>query len=453
MKRALLLLVLAVPAFAAPEKWLESYNKGVAAVNSAKYKAGADALALAIAERPTEATGIRVGQQIIAVYTPHFFLGIAKFNLGDVDGALREWKISEDQGVISRTEYYANLKDWVARAQTEKQRNAQSAATGPKKSADAAISRALSLQVEALSAGADRTESYRAALRQLREATGQFQKAGTNIEAYKSAEATANQAIALFTSAADEAKKLKAAAAARPAPVKQQPQPQPVQPKPAAPVIQTPPPAPVKSDAQVSAEIAVQNYSRDVDAAGRNAKGEVQNFVRTEAGVAEALRSQLANTKSDAEFERIAKMASARSEAMPKRIAELNKPKPAPVVTAQMPLPSNPVTQQPSNLEPQPSNLATDLRSAYRAFAAGDFSSSEEALTRMLREQPNAEAYLLRGCTRYTQAMLSRTPDALLAAASADFKAALAEKRALRLDPHAFSPKLVSFFEQVRNGR
>ena len=452
MKRALLVLLLAMPAFAAQEKWLESYNKGVAAVNAAKYKAGADALAQAIAERPAEATGIRVGQQIIAVYTPHFFLGIAKFNLGDVDGALREWKISEEQGVISRTEYYANLKDWVARAQTEKQRNAQSAATGPKKSADAAISRALSLQVEALSAGADRTESYRAALRQLRDATGQFQKAGTNIEAYKSAEATANQAIALFTSAADEAKKLKAAAAARPAPVK--PQPQPVQQKPAPVVVQTPPPVPVKSDAQVSAEIAVQNYSRDVDAAGRNAKGEVESFVRTEAGVAEALRSQLANTKSDAEFERIAKMASARSEAMPKRIAELNKPKPAPVVTAQMPLPSNPITQQPSNPEPpQPRNVTTDLRSAYRAFAAGDFASSEETLTRVLREQPHAEAYLLRGCTRYTQAMLSRTPDALLAAASADFKAALAEKRALRLDPDAFSPKLVTFFEQVRNGR
>ena len=125
MKRALLLVALlaASNAFAA-EKWLESYNRGVAAVNGRNYKAGADWLQQAITERPSEATSVRSGNQIIAVYTPHFFLGIAKFNLGDVDGALREWRTSEEQGAIGRTEYYSNLKDLVARAQTEKQRSA-----------------------------------------------------------------------------------------------------------------------------------------------------------------------------------------------------------------------------------------------------------------------------------------------------------------------------------------
>jgi len=457
MKRLALLLVLATPLFAAPEKWLENYNKGVTAVNGAKYKAGADSLALAIAERPSEGTSIRAGNQIIAVYTPHFFLGIAKFNLGDVDGALREWKISEEQGAITRTEYYANLKDWVARAQTEKQRNAQTAASGPKKSADAAISRALALQVDALSAGGDRTESYRNAQRKLQEAMSQFQKAGTSIDAYKTAETTAGQAISLFTNAAEEGKKIRAAAAVRP------PAPKPAviqqQPKPAV-VQQTPPPAPVKSEAEVNAEIAVQSYSRDVDAAGRNAKGEVQNVVRNESRMAEMLREQLANAKSDPDFNRIAKTATDRNTAMTQRIAELNKPKPVPtpVVTAQIPLPSNSATQQPSNplvnpATPQPRDLTSDLRAAYRAFASGDLASAEATLNRVLDAGPSAEAYLLRGCARYTRAMLSRTPDALLAEAQADFRAALAEKRALRLDPDAFSPKLVAFFEEVRKGR
>ncbi|HYR26990.1 MAG TPA: hypothetical protein VEU30_00905 [Thermoanaerobaculia bacterium] len=452
MKRLAILLLLATPVFAA-EKWLENYNKGVTAVNGAKYKAGADALAQAIAERPSEGTSIRSGNQIIAVYTPHFFLGIAKFNLGDVDGALREWKISEEQGAITRTEYYANLKDWVARAQTEKQRNAQTAASVPKKSADAAISRALALQVDALSAGGDRTESYRNAQRKLQEAMSQFQKAGTSIDAYKTAETTAGQAIGLFTNAAEEGKKLRAAAAARPP----APKPAVIQPKPA--VVQTPPPAPVKSEAEMNAEIAVQSYSRDVDAAGRNAKGEVQNVVRNESRMAEMLREQLANAKSDPDFNRIAKIANDRNTAMTQRIAELNKPKPAPaVVTAQIPLPSNPVTQQPSNplinpVTPQPRDLTSDLRAAYRAFAGGDLASAEATLNRILDAGPSAEAHLLRGCARYTRAMLSRSPDALLAEAQADFKAALAEKRFLRLDPAAFSPKLVAFFEQVRNGR
>jgi hypothetical protein len=49
--------------------------------------------------------------------------------------------------------------------------------------------------------------------------------------------------------------------------------------------------------------------------------------------------------------------------------------------------------------------------------------------------------------------MLSRTPEALLTGALADFKSALAQNRGLRLDPQAFSPKLVAYFEQVRNGR
>jgi hypothetical protein len=59
-------------------------------------------------------------------------------------------------------------------------------------------------------------------------------------------------------------------------------------------------------------------------------------------------------------------------------------------------------------------------------------------------------AYALRGCVRYTRAMLARDAGALLASASADFKAALQRNRALRLDRSAFSPKLVAFFENIR---
>ena len=92
-----------------------------------------------------------------------------------------------------------------------------------------------------------------------------------------------------------------------------------------------------------------------------------------------------------------------------------------------------------------------DLRPAYRAFASGDLTSSERLLTGILSAQSApAEAYLLRGCARYTRAMLSRTPDSLLVAATADFRAALQRNAGLRLDRNAFSPKLVAFFEQVR---
>lgn len=446
MKRILAILLFATSAFAA-EKWLEAYNRGVTAVNGGKYKAGEDALRQAITERPNEGTSIRVGNQIIAVYTPHFFMGIAKFNLGDVDGALREWRISEEQGVITRTEYYSNLKDWVARAQTEKQRNAVAAATTSKKSADAAISRALALQVDALSAGGDRTESYRAAQRKLQEAMTQFQKAGTNIEAYKTAEATAAQATTLFNNAADEGKKLKAAQAARPpAPKPVQPQPQPVvvQQKPV--VVETPPPAPVKSEAQVNAELAVQQFGREVADAQRAANADVQSLARRESYEVDVLRKLLDTATTDTQFQRVSRTASARAEALKSEIAKLNAPKPVPIVTAQLPVPT-PVTPAPQR-DPN-----TDLRAAWRAYASGDLDSAEQLLTRVLGATASAEAYLLRGCARYTRAMLSRTPDALLQRAEADFRAALQQNRSLRLDASAFPPKLVAFFEKVRQGR
>jgi tetratricopeptide (TPR) repeat protein len=444
------MLVLALNAFGKTEKWLDAYNRGVAAVNGRNYKAGADALQQAINERPNEGTSIRTGNQIIAVYTPHFFLGIAKFNLGDVDGALREWRISEEQGVITRTEYYSNLKDWVARGQTEKQRNAVSAASVSKKEADNAISRALALQVDALSAGGDRTDSYRAAQRKLQEAMGQFQKAGTNIDAYKTAGNTAEQATTLFTKAAEEGKKLRAAQAARPpAPKPQTVQPQPVQQKPAPVVVkEEPPPVPVKSEAQVSAELAVQQFGRDVAEAQRASSADVQSLAKREASELDALRKLLGSSTTEAQFQRVARTAGARAQAMKDEIVKLNAPKPAPapVVAAQIPIPA-PVAA------PQPRNVDGDLRLAYRAYASGDLDSAEETLTRVVNQTSNAQAYLLRGCARYTRAMLSRAPEGLLAQAKADFKAALGQNRALRLDPSAFSPKLVAYFEQVRTGR
>jgi hypothetical protein len=95
-------------------------------------------------------------------------------------------------------------------------------------------------------------------------------------------------------------------------------------------------------------------------------------------------------------------------------------------------------------------SVHSDLESAYRAFAGGNLAMSEDLLTRILTRTQSSEAYLLRGCTRYTRAMLSTKPDDLLVGASLDFREALKINRSLRLDASAFSPKLVAFFEQVR---
>ena len=79
-----------------------------------------------------EGKGAARARNEIITYTPHFWLGIAKFNLGDLDGALREWKTSEEQGVVQNTPYYAQLREWVARSNTEKQRLSENAAADSK---------------------------------------------------------------------------------------------------------------------------------------------------------------------------------------------------------------------------------------------------------------------------------------------------------------------------------
>lgn len=381
MKRFSIAL-LALLFIAATEKWWDAYDRGVNAVNAKNYKVAQESLAKSIVEMPMEGTNVRAGRSLIT-YLPHFWLGIAKFNLGDTEGALREWRISEEQGVIARTEYYARMKDWVARAKQQQQLNAQQHASGSKKAADAAISRALEMQLGALTAGGDRSESYLTATRKLQDARTRFQKAGTDVNAYKAAEQIAQQAASLFTAAAEEGKKIKAARAAAPPPVvvkKQAPPPPVVAPVVVAPPVKQPEPEPV----------AVP--------------------VITEAEAKKAIEEQQA-----------------------KRVEPAPAPAPAPIT---IPEPKRP-----------------DLRPAYRAFARGELAKSEQLLTSILSTQPSAEALLLRGCARYTRAMLSRTPDPLLVAATDDFRAALARDRALRLDQSAFSPKLVAFFEQVRGKR
>lgn len=398
MKRiALFALLLALPlSAAAPEKWWDAYARGVAAVNAKNYKVAADSLQKSIAEMPNEGTNVRTRKELIT-YVPHFWLGIAKFNLGDTDGALREWRISEEQGVVAKTEYYARMKDWVARAQAQKQRNAHDSAAGAKKSADTAISKALETQLGALSAGGDRAESYLAGQRKLMEARTQFQKAGTDVSVYKAAEQTAQQAALLFQKAAEEGKRVRAARAAAPPPVRKQ----------------TPTPAPVKTAQMIPVPVI------------EPPKTETATPLPTPVITQEEVTKRIAE-----------------QEEKRKKIEEATKPAVAVVTETPLPPLSTTAPTQP------------ELRRAYRAFAAGDLATSEQLLTAIVNARPaTAEAYLLRGCARYTRAALSRTPEPLLLAATDDFRAALQRNRALRLDRNAFSPKLIAFFEQVRNRR
>jgi len=431
VKRLALILALALPLLAAaPDKWADAYNRGVAAVRARNYAAGVDELQRAIAEMPAENSAIRARNEIIT-YVPHFWLGIAKYNLGDIDGCLREFKVSEDQGVVQSTQYYAQLRDWVARAQQQKKRDAEASAADSRKVADAAISHALSGQMEAVAAGGDRSESYRGAKQKLQEALDQFNHAGTNIAQYKRAADTAAQAREMFVNAAEDAKKAKAARPTpAPAPPVAKPVPVQIEPKKEPP----PPPPPVvvvESEALVSARISLQQYRRKLlDASGSAATSPaLQTYLNNSLQETYRLDHRLSGKPADEEIGRVADQVAIKNRELAAEIEKARKPVAAP-----------PMVHDPR----------AELQLAYRAFATGDFDTAESLLTKLLGSKPEAHAYALRGCARYTRGMLSRKPDALLASAKSDFRAALKLQRDLRLDKSAFSPKLVAYFEALR---
>jgi tetratricopeptide (TPR) repeat protein len=441
VKRAIALLLIALPV-AAAESWSDAYNRGVDLVRAGKYQAGAQALQHAVEQVPEENAAARVRDQIFT-YTPHFWLGIARLNIGDPDGALREWKISEDQGAVKNTPYYAQLRDLIGRANSQKQRRAEGAAVPSKQEANAAIGRAISAQVDAVTAGGDHNDTYHAAQRKLSEAKETNANAGIDVRTYKRAADIADEARAMFVQAADDAKKQRAARPVKPpqkivvgevvVPFDDVPQPKAPAPVPVpAPVTQTvPPPQPpqkaevkkpepqpeMASEDFVNAQLAVQAYRRRLIA------------MKLSVTDAQRIERELKRGSDAKTIQRVAGEVAAKER-------ELDARKPPEVVVA----PSEPV----------PDPMRAQLESAYRVFAAGDLASSDRALTELIAAKESAEAYLLRGCERYTQAMLSRHGDPLLASAAADMQSALRLNHALQLDAAAWSPKLVAFFEKVK---
>jgi hypothetical protein len=459
MKRALILVLFLFPGllFAAKgEKWYEAYDRGVAAVRGGNHAAAAQALQAAIAEQPNENAAAR-GRNDAFVYVPHFWLGIAKFNLGDDEGAFKEFKQSEDQGVVQNTRYYSDLREWLSRVQAARQKATDNIATEGRRIAGAASKTAVSAQMEAVSVGGDRNDSYRAGQRKLQEARDVASKAGSDLKEYRRAAEIATQARDLFVAAADEAQKQKAA---RPAPVQQKPviaqaTPAPVVEKPketpvaqaqvipspiAPPVVETPAPKIVEpaplSAAAADARVAVQQYRRKLASASSNPRGDARfrEWTRTAGREAEKWEGVVAGTLTDSAAKTITSQVSDRERELGLRVADLAH-----------------AAEDAAPLEAE--NIQPALERAWRAYVSGDLSRADELLTQILAARPSAEAFLLRACSRYAQASLARKGDALLAGANSDFRSALKINPALRLDQRNFSPKLVTYFDGVRSGK
>jgi len=101
-KLALLLILVAVPAFSAT--WYEQYEEGVRSVEQGKAAAARPLLEAALAARSQESLQTPTRPQQYMDYLPHLYLAIAYQMTGDLAAARKQLAMAEDSGVAAKSE-------------------------------------------------------------------------------------------------------------------------------------------------------------------------------------------------------------------------------------------------------------------------------------------------------------------------------------------------------------
>lgn len=87
----------------------DAYKDGLEAAKQRNWSSVEAKMKGAIAERPQEA--IRLAALFFKNYLPHYYLGLARFELGDCRGALESWETSSSQGAVQKaTEEWSTLQ-------------------------------------------------------------------------------------------------------------------------------------------------------------------------------------------------------------------------------------------------------------------------------------------------------------------------------------------------------
>ena len=86
------LALLAVPARA---DYKDSYRKGMELAEKGNWPEVARHMRAALEEQPREGEQVKLYGMRFELYLPHYYLGLALFNGGDCEGALRAWDSSQ----------------------------------------------------------------------------------------------------------------------------------------------------------------------------------------------------------------------------------------------------------------------------------------------------------------------------------------------------------------------
>ncbi|HUO83849.1 MAG TPA: hypothetical protein VM534_01940, partial [Thermoanaerobaculia bacterium] len=361
------------------------------------------------------------------------------YHAGDPAGALAAWKISQSQGIIQKTAYYSEMRQWVAKAEAAVSKTGGSISEA-KKSCEGALNAALASQMEAMSAGADRQSGFAAGQRRLQEAWQQFNQA-SDAGGFDKARRTADDARTLFLQAKEEEKSRKVIARVPAGDSSQSSSPS-----------SQPPPRQETSAARVPAVQGELDFVVEFEDPKPKAQKAETSPPLPPARTPVAERPSTPLPSASGPKQSPAAPAATEAKRLPAAQPPAVEPKRLP---ATLPLDSGAKPGEPAT-QPLPSTMIDvsagrgDLGIAFRAFAHGDLDRTE-AITSHLVAAPGlaAEAHLLRACAIFTRSRLENR-DELLDLAGSDFRAALRLNPRLTLDRRYFSPKLIAFFEELR---
>lgn len=433
-RTSLLAALLATALLAAPP-WVEDYERGLLAAAAGDWPKVAAAMQSASRQNPNEAVTLKLRRRTVS-YVPWYWLGLAQLQNGEAAAALESLRRSQKQGVIEKTPLYADFRKALSRAEEARSspRGRGSSAAGTAAFQNA-VKAAVASQGKAMLAGSTRGETYRRASQKLQEARERARSEAPDDLAEGAK--LAMEAESMFRRAAEEqasAKKTSKTVRATTQPAAVPPEsvsPEATQagavpesePAPAiapdipreAPAVAVPSPRLVETTGSMLRSLRKQ-------AASERAKGDPRVVSRRDLDEIE-MRLLAASTDSE--------VATLQRE-IARELEEIRE-----------------VAAAPAALPGGDSAMAAALEKAYRELAAGRPEESERLLSDLLASSESAEAYLLRGCARYTQGTLAKRKD-LVDAAREDLGRAVRLNPRLRLDERSFSPKLVALLAEIR---
>lgn len=110
--RSLSLVVAGILAFGAVASadYRASFEKGIKAIDNKDWSGAIEALRAAVAEKSAEGERVLIYGMRYKPYLPHYYLGLAYFNTGNCDAAMKAWAESERQGPIREAAEYKTLQ-------------------------------------------------------------------------------------------------------------------------------------------------------------------------------------------------------------------------------------------------------------------------------------------------------------------------------------------------------